>query len=388
MTLEELKQMIPEKQLPQIEKQANEDWINAPLSNNEVFINFCNNKKICKALVDILLSSFGVKSNNPTLVYEKTVNKSLNTKEVKFDMYVEDDFVIIDMEMQVVIKLFSPRRGRSYQAIIDVEQLKKCKNYNDIKDTYIIIICLEDPFGYGSPIYRIKKVPEPLNLNEFEEGEFKTEDYIEQGFDKNLFEEIEKLDKEELNKFLSKQKKRYKKKKCEEYIDGANILYFDASLFHKVKNKELRAFLGLVYGYHTKDCKFYHLLKHRFNRIKLNEEAKLNFMMSYFREYDREVLMAEKVNKKVRESITKEVTELVTKEVTEEVTNKVTKQVTNKVTSLVTKQVTEKERQKAYEKEVKIVVNMMKQNFDDEFIKNITNLSIEEIVKIREEYFK
>lgn len=240
MTLEELKQRIPFKELSKLEEKANEEWEKATLSNNDVFINFCNNKEMCGALIHVLLKNFNIKLNNPKFVYEKTSNKFFNSKEVKFDFYIEDDYIIIDMEMQVILRLLPPKRVRSYQAVIDVEQLKKSKHYDSLKDTYIIIICLEDPFGYDLPAYRIKKTPVSLDLDEFEEDEFNLDEYIDESFDKNLFDNIEEFNKEKLEEFLNNQKKKYKKKEFEEYIDGANIIYFNASAFHKVKNKELR----------------------------------------------------------------------------------------------------------------------------------------------------
>lgn len=338
MTLEELKQLVPAKELAEAEQLALEKWLNAPLSDNDVFINFCNNRNICRALVHILLKNFGVKIDKPNITYEKSANINFDSKDVKFDMYIEDDYVIIDMEMQVVIKLMNPKRLRTYQAVIDIEQIKKSGKYESLKDTYIVVICLDDPFGHNVPAYRIKKSPEPFDLDEFDVGEFDVLDYIDKDFNNSIFKNLEEFDPKDLENYFKKMNRKHKKVKCTEYVDDANIIFFNASLFYKVKNKELRTFLAFIVGFHFKDCEFYHIIKERFDITKINKKAKLSFMTSYYRELDREFLMKEKLTKKLTKTITEE-----------------------------------------------IVLNMIDLEQDDETISILTKMPVEEVARVRKE---
>ena len=60
--------------------------------------------------------------------------------------------------MQTVNKPNLSKRARYYQSIIDVDHLLSGMNYNDLKDTYIIFICLDDIFGKGLPVYSFQNI--------------------------------------------------------------------------------------------------------------------------------------------------------------------------------------------------------------------------------------
>ena len=46
-----------------------------------------------------------------------------------------------------------PERARYYQGVIDVDLLKSGQQYKELKDSYIIFICVDDIFGRGLPKY-------------------------------------------------------------------------------------------------------------------------------------------------------------------------------------------------------------------------------------------
>lgn len=57
------------------------------------------------------------------------------------------------LEMQTVLRADEGLRMRYYQSIIDVEHLNRGESYRNMKESYIIFICLDDPFGDGKPVY-------------------------------------------------------------------------------------------------------------------------------------------------------------------------------------------------------------------------------------------
>ena len=66
-------------------------------------------------------------------------------------------------EVQVTAKRNLPKRSRYYQSMIDLNSISKGAKYNDLRKSYVIFICMFDPFGKDLPIYtfRNKCVEEP-----------------------------------------------------------------------------------------------------------------------------------------------------------------------------------------------------------------------------------
>ena len=57
------------------------------------------------------------------------------------------------LEMQTVVKSDEGLRMRYYQSVIDVEHLSRGESYRRMKESYVIFMCLTDPFGDGKPVY-------------------------------------------------------------------------------------------------------------------------------------------------------------------------------------------------------------------------------------------
>ena len=72
-----------------------------------------------------------------------------------------------DIEMQVENRENLPKRSRYYGAAIDVNKLKKGRNYNELMPSYIIFICLYDEMKIDEPVYSFRMFDEkyciPLN---------------------------------------------------------------------------------------------------------------------------------------------------------------------------------------------------------------------------------
>ena len=90
---------------------------------------------------------------------QKAIRLTYDGKGVRFDVYFEDEEnVIYDIEMQASKKYNLRKRSRYYQGMIDLNILGKSKDYETLKDSYIIFICTFDEFGDERHLYSFENV--------------------------------------------------------------------------------------------------------------------------------------------------------------------------------------------------------------------------------------
>lgn len=85
------------------------------------------------------------------------------------DVYLDDGQTVYNVEMQTVQKPYFAKRARLYQAHMDIHQLKRGQNYDQLKPSYVIFICKFDPFGQGLYRYSFENVcleADGLKLND------------------------------------------------------------------------------------------------------------------------------------------------------------------------------------------------------------------------------
>ena len=84
---------------------------------------------------------------------EKTVEGYLDSKAVRFDVYLKDiEGIAFTLEMQVQDEKNIPLRSRYYSALMDQDLLYKGHTYDELTPSYIVFICPFDVFGLG--LYR------------------------------------------------------------------------------------------------------------------------------------------------------------------------------------------------------------------------------------------
>lgn len=110
------------------------------------------NKALCKELLELILN---VKIEKIVFTEEqKPIEITADGRGVRLDVYVEDDSnTVYDIEMQSTLKKNLPKRSRYYQGIIDLNLLERGADYNELKKSFVIFICLEDPFEKGLHVY-------------------------------------------------------------------------------------------------------------------------------------------------------------------------------------------------------------------------------------------
>ncbi len=107
---------------------------------------------LCQEMVEVITGRKVREIRN--LVAQLSKKEYYDGKGVRFDVYFEDEEKIVyDFEMQTVSKEDLPRRVRYYQSMIDTSHLRAGKKYQELPDSYVVFICLEDPFSYDLPKY-------------------------------------------------------------------------------------------------------------------------------------------------------------------------------------------------------------------------------------------
>lgn len=125
-------------------------------SNDFVFWKILTqNDDLCKELLELILDKRIRKIEK--VESQKTLKQTTDGKSIRLDVYVEDDEnTIYDIEMQTTSNNNLPKRTRYYQGIMDLNLIEQGEEYTKLKTSYIIFICLKDPFGRGLPIYTFK----------------------------------------------------------------------------------------------------------------------------------------------------------------------------------------------------------------------------------------
>jgi len=89
---------------------------------------------------------------------QKTITPFYESKGIRLDVYVSDPDRIFDIEIQTSIPPSLPKRTRYYQSLMDVDNLLRGQSYAELKESYVIFICTQDPFGKGLPVYTFRNV--------------------------------------------------------------------------------------------------------------------------------------------------------------------------------------------------------------------------------------
>ena len=111
-----------------------------------------NNMDLCKELLETILNIKIRKIEN--VEKQKSIDITANSKSVRLDVYVEDDSnTVYNIEMQATSQKELPKRSRYYQGMIDMNLIEKGANYKELKKSFVIFICMDDPFDRGRHYY-------------------------------------------------------------------------------------------------------------------------------------------------------------------------------------------------------------------------------------------
>ena len=116
-----------------------------------MFGTIMKNKPICKGVLERLLHIKVGKIEYPSL--QKTIAPFYESKGIRLDVYVAESSRVFDIEIQTSVPPDLPKRTRYYQSLMDVDCLLRGQSYAELKDSYVLFICTQDPFNKGLPVY-------------------------------------------------------------------------------------------------------------------------------------------------------------------------------------------------------------------------------------------
>ena len=187
-----------------------QSWEELTFSNNFLFCKILeSDREICRKVLEILLHEKIEKLEEPQA--EKTMLETPDSRGVRFDVYVKNSEQVFDVEMQTTIKSELPKRTRYYQSTIDMDSLSKGENYMRLKDSYVIFLCLKDPFTENLPVYFFENTCRTGEKRKLGDGAYKVffnaaeYDKMESGEEKAFFKYlVEQKAEDELTKSLEK----------------------------------------------------------------------------------------------------------------------------------------------------------------------------------------
>ena len=144
-------------------KRLNEQWKNIGISNDFVFCKVMQDKELLSELIRRILPD--LKFTDLKIDGQKTIEIGPDMHGVRFDVFATmEDGRIVDIELQVLNTGNLPKRIRYYGSMADMQMLEKGVVYDELVESYVVMICLFDLYGEGRYMYtftnRCKENPE------------------------------------------------------------------------------------------------------------------------------------------------------------------------------------------------------------------------------------
>ena len=135
-----------------------------PLENDAMFAEVMRRKDLCIGLLETIFEGRRIRD----IVYEdglspeaqKYIAFNPGNKSIRLDVYFEDGDTVYDIEIQKADRGNLPKRTRMYSSMMDANMLDKGLEYEQLKDSYVIFICMFDPFEKGLARYTFRSICE------------------------------------------------------------------------------------------------------------------------------------------------------------------------------------------------------------------------------------
>ena len=154
---------LPESVLEELQKVWKQQWKKLTLADDFIFSRIMQNTEVCKEVLELLLK---IKISHIEFpVAQKVIQTLKSSKGVRMDVYVQepDGQRVFDIEIQSVITKEEALRARYYQGMLDLDNLLKGSDYVELPQTYIIFLCMNDPFDLNLPVYEPHSYIDPNN---------------------------------------------------------------------------------------------------------------------------------------------------------------------------------------------------------------------------------
>ncbi|MBP3417185.1 MAG: Rpn family recombination-promoting nuclease/putative transposase [Spirochaetaceae bacterium] len=160
---------VPQNLLEELKKVWKQEWKKLTLADDFIFSRVMQNIEICKEVLELLLKINITKIEYPTV--QKVFQSLKNSKGIRLDVYVQETGGqrVFDIEIQTVITKEEALRARYYQGMLDLDNLLKGNDYTELPQTYIIFLCMKDPFGLNLPVYHKQSFIDPDNRHSYDD---------------------------------------------------------------------------------------------------------------------------------------------------------------------------------------------------------------------------
>ena len=146
-----------------------------PLENDAMFSTVMQHEDACRGLIETIFEGRRVrrleyKDMPPTS--QKNIVFDPANKSIRLDVFFEDGDTVYDIEMQKVDTGNLPLRARMYSSMMDANMLDKGLEYEALKKSYVIFVCMFDVFGKGMKSYRFRTMCENVQGLPLDDGRY------------------------------------------------------------------------------------------------------------------------------------------------------------------------------------------------------------------------
>ena len=133
-----------------------------------MFAAVMSDPEICRRVLELAL---GIPISEVHIQTEKTMAYHSEYHGVRLDVYAADaDRTRFNVEMQVTLQRFLPKRSRYYHDQIDMDALLAGDSYENLPDTYVIFLCDFDPFGQKKYRYTFSSECQECKESKLQDG--------------------------------------------------------------------------------------------------------------------------------------------------------------------------------------------------------------------------
>ena len=134
-----------------------------PLENDAMFSTVMQYEDACRGLIETIFEGRRVRrlqyKDMPPASQKNIIFDPAN-KSIRLDVFFEDGDTVYDIEMQKVDTGNLPLRARMYSSMMDANMLDKGLEYEVLRRSYVIFVCMFDLFERGRTKYTFKSICE------------------------------------------------------------------------------------------------------------------------------------------------------------------------------------------------------------------------------------
>ena len=128
-----------------------EYWQSLTITDDFIFCKVFQDAELCRELLEILLD---IKIDHVEYPEpQKEFKSGIFSKGIRLDVFVQDSTRVFDVEIQTAKQGDLALRTRYYHSAMDTGLLQSGQYYTELKESYVIFLCMFDPIGKNFPMY-------------------------------------------------------------------------------------------------------------------------------------------------------------------------------------------------------------------------------------------